>query len=264
MKITLVPAGGLCNRINAITSAICYKEKRENIDLQLYWEKTPECYADFSDLFNPLEDYKIERINKFYLLPRRKRNLYLSDILKKFIFDGIYYNAPYGRMNFDSVVRNKKNIYVSAANAFTPFEITSSLGKYFVPIDQLQERINQIVALFDDNTIGIHIRRTDNIDAIKNNPLNKFTALMDKEISQNKDVLFYLATDSQEVKDYLKKQYGERIISMPILLTRNALQGMQDAVVDLYCLGSTKKIIGCTNSTYSITASHLFNIDLIL
>ena len=264
MEITLVPTAGLCNRMNAITSGICYKEKHKDVKLQIYWEKTPDCCAYFTDLFEPIPDYDIKPLKKFYLKTGKKNNLFLPDILKKIHFDAYYYGASYDRMNFDSIIQNNKNIYISAYNAFTPFGLTSSLGKMFIPIDKLQKRISRITGQYNDNVIGIHIRRTDNAPAIKNNPLTKFTTLMDKEIQLNKDIRFYLATDSEEVKNELKEKYGNKIMSMPMSLTRNTLQGMQDAIVDLYCLGSTKRIIGCTNSTYSLMASRLFNIELSL
>ena len=37
---------------------------------------------------------------------------------------------------------------------------------------------------------------------------------------------------------------------------------MKDAVVDLYCLGSTNKIYGSANSTYSTFAATLYDKDI--
>ena len=87
---------------------------------------------------------------------------------------------------------------------------------------------------------------------------------MDSEIDNNCKVRFYLATDDEKIKQDMKKKYGERIITLNLSLRRNTTQGMKDAVVDLFCLGSTSKIIGSHHSTYSIIASQLYNIDLIV
>lgn len=85
MKITLVPTASLCNRLNAITSGILYQKYHKDAQLYIYWEKSKECYAHFTDLFEPLDCIEIKPLRKFYLKPGRKKNLYIPDILKRFI-----------------------------------------------------------------------------------------------------------------------------------------------------------------------------------
>ena len=54
-KITLVPHSGLCNRMNAILSAIALvKHYGDKYPINIYWEKSKECYADFDELFLPI------------------------------------------------------------------------------------------------------------------------------------------------------------------------------------------------------------------
>ena len=90
MKITLVPTAGLCNRLNAITSGILYQKYHKDAQLYIYWEKSKECYAHFTDLFEPLDCIEIKPLRKFYLKPGRKKNLYIPDILKKIYFCLLY------------------------------------------------------------------------------------------------------------------------------------------------------------------------------
>ena len=63
-------------------------------------------------------------------------------------------------------------------------------------------------------------------------------------------------------KKYIIKRFGDRIITGNWDLTRNSVQGMKDATAELYCLGRTSKIIGCTKSTYSLMASWLYDVPL--
>lgn len=75
----------------------------------------------------------------------------------------------------------------------------------FVPQDDIQNRIDEIVAGFSERTIGVHIRRTDNVVSIQSSPLEKFTSMMDAEIKKNSNTRFYVASDDDEVKECLKK-----------------------------------------------------------
>lgn len=54
----------------------------------------------------------------------------------------------------------------------------------FIPQDDIQRRIDEVVAGFSERTIGVHIRRTDNIVSIQSSPLENFTYMMDAEIKK--------------------------------------------------------------------------------
>lgn len=263
MKITLVPIAGLCNRMRAVVSAMAWQKNNPEVGLEIFWGKDFDCSAFFDDLFEQPKDLEIKRLKNFYMKKGGKRNFFIPDIIKKFHYDKILYTDENRRQFFEKEICNVPNIYIAAYNYFTPYEITNSLAEIFVPKEELRNRIFSITDNYRDNVIGIHIRRTDNLSAIKDNPNEKFFTLMDQEIQQNTQCQFYLATDSAEIKSLMIQRYGERIISQDLSLTRKNTIGMKDAVVDLYCLGATKKIIGCTHSTYSIMASQLYNIKLI-
>ena len=257
-QITLVPTAGLCNRINAISSAM-YLYRSCPIPFEIYWEKSKGCCAYFTDLFEPIEGFNIYPLTRFYLKPGSRKNLFLPDFFRKFHFDACYRGHEISDMDFCSLIKGKERIYVTSSNRFCQGEETKSLHRYFVPIKELSNKIKTITDSYPNNTIGVHVRRTDNIDAIKNNPIEYFYSQMDMEIAKHKDTCFYLATDSIKVKTEMTKRYSGKIISQNLSLSRNNVKGMQDAVIDLYCLATTKKIIGCTDSTYSIVASRLFN-----
>ena len=65
-----------------------------------------------------------------------------------------------------------------------------------------------------------------------------------------------------EVKESLKSKYPNRIITLLDDTDRNSLEGMKFAVVDLFCLSKTRKIIGSVASSYSQIAAEIGGIEI--
>lgn len=267
MKITLVPIAGLCNRMNAITSGLLYKKHHPETELGILWWKTHDCCADWCDLFEELPSQYSCSVQKLRSLlkdrPATPRNLYIPRKCRKWFYD-FEMNPSYRAVDFDELVAGKKKVFVACHNNWNQFLITESLADIFIPQAELRVKIENITSDWKNDVVGLHIRRTDNTWAIKNSPIEKFYRQMDEEINKNNNVRFYLATDDEEVKKEMKARYGARIITLDVSLKRNSVQGMKDAVVDLFCLGKTTKIFGSHHSTYSIVASQLYNIKLIV
>ena len=65
-----------------------------------------------------------------------------------------------------------------------------------------------------------------------------------------------------EVKESLKSKYPNRIITLLDDTDRNSLEGMKFAMVDLFCLSKTRKIIGNVASSYSQIAAEIGGIEI--
>lgn len=271
MKITLAPCAGLCNRINAMMHAITLSDAFD-YEIDIFWEKTSDCSAEFTDLFMPIDTERVNvyKLNRFYLKPACRRNFFITNFFRKFHFDGSYTGAQLSGTDIRSFITDNptlSSIYISSSNRFSLPELPQSLkslGKVFIPQSNIETKIKAITDMYSSNTVGIHIRRSDNVLAIKNNPIEKFTTQIDNELLLDSNCRFYVASDSEDEKNYLKSKYGDCIITKDSNLTRNSLDGIVDAVVELYCLARTNKIYGCTNSTYSTVASRLYDIPLVL
>ena len=109
--------------------------------------------------------------------------------------------------------------------------------------------------------IGVHIRRTDNALSIGKSPLDLYIDSMYKSIEDNPDVKFYVASDSKEEKEKLKNIFLDRIYFLDCVQKRDSLEGITDAIIELYLLSSTKKIYGSFASTYSTLAADISKID---
>lgn len=263
MKVFIIPRAGLCNRMRAIASGI-YIAKHYNAQSTIYWNWEDGLKADFNDLFLPI-DNEISKVveNKNWLYNqyngRRKTLLryFQSLFFNQFFFA---FNANTDGNIFDKIKTNGRLCLCSCHSMAAHYP----MSKIFRPQCDIQNRIDEITSRFGSDTIGVHIRRTDHVKAIAQSPLTKFFELLEKEVSNNSSINFYLATDDSEVKDEMKARFGDRIITCDDKADRNSIEGMKFAVVDLFCLSKTNRIIGSAASSYSEIAAELGNIKLSL
>ena len=274
MTITLVPYAGLCNRMNVIISALAYQQNHPDVQLIIKWHRWFHCNCRFKDLFKPIALItppvsELSELN-WRDTPGHRLNLYLPDKLRKSFFDVVFmpHNSPdeFEEM-VDAFRKNtgkEPNVYVYKENCFCRDLWTSNYADIFQPQEDIQRRIDEITKDWKGHVVGLHVRRTDNVRAIQNSPIERYYQIIKKEVEIDNLVRFYLATDSEEVKHDLTSRFGNRIITMPLCLKRSSLQGMKDAVVDLYCLASTSKIYGSSASTYSMLAGKIYGIPVIV
>lgn len=265
--LTLVPVGGLANRMKAIDAAINIVKELE-CALHIIWFKDNGLNCPFNKLFQPINSQNIElkeakMLDSIVLDRPRKYNLWIPKLFHHILFDEcIYENKAttlfYNHFDFCTWAKGKKN-YLASCVYFQPNQDRHPF-RVFHPIKSLQNRIDTICQTFGNHTIGIHIRRTDNIASIKESPTELFIDRIQEEIAKEPDVQFYLASDSKEDKRILKEKFGQRIITSIEETNRNSLQGMQDALVELYVLSKTKRILGSVKSSYSETAAQISGI----
>ncbi len=276
--IYIKPIGGLCNRMRAIDSAISLS-KKTNSDLHIIWDMNSELNCRFEDLWTIPPSIKtltsINRktkigklIQKFY---RKKiggfiQNLYFRyflghfDLVLTYSQMESYHQKNYTDCNFEEMVANKRVLITTLNRFYTsthPFDP-------FVPVDHLQKIINAQVGNFS-NVIGVHIRRTDNQNAKAYSSTAKFIELMKAEVQNNRNVMFFVATDSPWEAENLKKIFPNRIITYEKKsLDRNDSSAIQDALIDLYCLSRCRKLIGSYWSSFSGIAHQINEIEYVV
>ena len=90
--------------------------------------------------------------------------------------------------NFDfNDFNNDVHIIIKSCGRF--FD-TKKLNEVFKPISSLSDRINERSKNFSSNTIGVHIRRGDNLISAENSSDNSFELKMKDEISLNSNTNF--------------------------------------------------------------------------
>jgi hypothetical protein len=267
-RMTLKPFGGLANRMRAIDSALLISRKFD-CSLSIFWEMSFELNCSFQRLFQPFENVEIK---EYYRNGFAKRSIdFVTGNLEK---AGINYPPGYAkyysnqevlklnRQGFDfENIANYESVYISTVNRF--YSGRESF-RSFKPIPQLQQRIDEHCSDFGRHATGIHIRRSDNHHSVKYSPISGFIDMMKDELDKEPDTRFYLATDSPEDEGKLKKIFGNRIITHSKTLDRNSEKGIHDALIDLYCLSNTSRIMGSYFSSFSEVAAQINNINLII
>lgn len=263
--IIIEPFGGLANRMRVIASGLWLQKKLDS-ELTCVWSQNLDLNTGFDLLFEKIDGLNIKsKSSKYkYLKSTKYKNdfkLHISRLINKVIgvdyyikeqdyFDQVWTNE----IDIVSVSEKYRNVYIKTCEEFGD---NYSEFQRFVPIKQLLTKINDIETQFDSNTIGLHIRRTDNTQSIEHSPLELFIETINLNIEKNMNLSFFLSTDDIDVENELIARYGKRIITYKKEFSRQTIVGMQDAVVDLFCLSKTALIYGSYWSSFSDIASRI-------
>ena len=132
------------------------------------------------------------------------------------------------------------------------------------PRSHIQKRVDEIANRFGEYTVGVHIRLEDFVgeEIEQNSPVELFIQRMTAELERNDKVKFFLATDSNYAKDRVKEHFKDRVITQEGSLIRTERSGMENAVVDMYTLARTDKILAPYLSTFSRSAAMIGNVEI--
>ena len=100
--------------------------------------------------------------------------------------------------------------------------------------------------------------------SIMESPTDLFIEQIKKEIECCENANFYLASDSEEDKRILIETFGKRIITSGKPPDKNSVSGMQEALIEMYTLAQTHKIVGSSRSSYSEVAAQINNIECVI
>lgn len=249
--IYVEPRAGLSNRMRVIASAYNLS-KKYNTKMIVLWRVSKGLNASFYSLFKPIKNLEVKeskhKLSILFALCAIKANRYYKNISM---------NTDIGRL--EKNLEQGKDVYICTVHQF------SDVGHYdiFHPIESIERKAQYLIDKITDDTIGVHIRRTDNTKAIERSPVELFTKRMDEKMKNCLHVSFYLATDSGEINKYLKNRYKERILSAAnIKLERSSQEGMEGALIDLICLSKCKVILGSYYSSFSEIAAEWGNREL--
>lgn len=243
------PLGGLCNRMRVITGAAELAKVLDR-ELIIIWTSDSTLNAKFSDLFESIP-YKVIETPLTSFSQRLRWNI-LTRILGYTVFEDHWIKNTARGKDVDTWINefSNKKIYLR-----TNLDIILE-GDYsiFRPRPSLLKDLNTLT--IDHNVIGMHIRRTDNANAVKYSPTVLFFEKAREELANNPKTSFYLATDDPTEEQAFIKEFGNKvIIYKKHSLDRNNPVAIMDAVVDLYNLSCCRKIYGSYYSSFSDTAA---------
>ena len=257
--IIIQPSGGLCNRMRVINSGWQLSRARQE-KLLVLWNCNKELNCPFEVLFRPVTEFKITNIHSV----ADPRKLFYQKSAKNYLTNDelLAHRNGDGQLDSDYVASLKKgNTYIFTWEWFYPSEDYH----LFVPVDTLQARIDKMTADFGPSCVGVHIRRTDNAPAIGKSSTDAFLSSMRQELDADPDTVFYLATDDMGEEALLREVFPNRILSnQKRCLERDSAEGMKDALLDLYCLANTRKIIGSYFSSFTDIAADMRKIPKVI
>ena len=278
---------GLGNRLMAFASAhgLAYEHSKPIVNMIWIADKDV-AYCRFSDLFELTTDdtqvvvdreigasllllffgrYKFSSKHRYPKTLRLLRRI--GYLLARVHFDKIFH--------FQDMVYRKKDGSLNVASRFR--RLTPQLGNrtlvyshelfhgkpsfdFCRPRPHLQKRVDEIADRFGDYTVGVHIRMVDHSPAFlrlidENSPIELFIQRMTAELERNDRVKFFLATDSSYAKELMMERFKGRVTTQENTSVRTEHSGMEDAVVDMFTLARTDKILAPYLSTFSRCAA---------
>ncbi len=261
--ITIVPDGGLCNRMRAVSAARILAQRVER-PLRVVWWRTPNCNARFDAIFETRHvPFQVEE--KWAMAGIVRKMMRLRETVGERTGQVVLRGAAATPDGFEQdkieALARTRNVYI---RSFAKFLSKPDMFSFFKPVASIQRHLDAMRNELE-GAVGVHIRRTDNVKAIEKSPMSAFHKLMDAELSNREGTRFFVATDSPEAYAELKQKYGDRVFEFSKqTVSRADPSGISDAVVDLYALGACQKIIGSYWSSFTDTAAELRNIERLI
>lgn len=269
-EIILEPHGGLANRMRVIASGL-WLGRIMHKNVKLIWRQMPDLNCPFGEIFEPVDGIELIRKQfRFRFFGLRKE----SRMLKRMIIIpiGALVSGNYlvvedpgvkkiraGEMDVLAMAGKRKTLYFKTCEEFG---VKTDEYKQFIPKPVIQQRIDDQIKKFDQHTIGVHIRRTDHLLAMKHSPTELFVQRIAHDLEMNPELNYFLSTDDQPTETRFKKLFGHKIMTLEKEFSRNSVAGIRDAATDLFCLANTERIYGSHTSSFSILASKIRGIPI--
>jgi len=258
--INIVPIAGLCNRLQAVESALRLAQACE-LPLNVFWYSDYLHNSSFSNLFvRPPEFHWLVESSVMNPVGRGIKSLF-ERVLK---YTSSLHIPPERRPRLVPLqeVVSHQSVWIES---YLPFFNDTPKYDFLKPVPTIQQAIDRVCHSFKERVVGVHVRRTDNQDAKDKSPTHAFLRAMEEEIGRDSRTQFFLSTDSPEEEKRLTNAFKERIITYTKrTLSRARKTGIQDAVTDLFCLSKTEKIVGSHGSSFTETASRISGIPLVI
>lgn len=293
--LAIAPVNGLGNRLRALCS---YKVLADflKLPLYIYWHKT----KGFDDT-KLKELIDVENLNAKFLNQDEweeiRKNSRRIDCLVSGVYErdittadsSVDYSGDKSEIiskimsgDFSRLsVQTSNNFLISFFQDFSNEEYTKykyDFWKVYAEVVRSLVLSNEIVNLakktlssFNENIIGVHVRRGDATSRDNPNCYNYgiHPKYIDKEVGKliRKDstLKLFLATDSEEVYEKLKSKYKDKIITYDKTFVESEFNseksGQIDAMVEMYLLSKTKKLYATQWSTFSEFAKTMGNVE---
>ena len=179
--IHLKPNFGLSNRLRAISAALALANSSGR-RLIVHWRDTDDCHADWKDLFETPGEFEVVDV----------RHSVTGNADDKFSANNPDY---FDWRNTNEAIRaclagDEKDVYIENFRRFFPG------GDYdwIRPVKKIRDELDSILRTMPPRRIGIHIRRTDNMEAAFISPTELFADAVRNKLESEPETAIFLAT----------------------------------------------------------------------
>jgi hypothetical protein len=254
---------GLGNRMRVMASALALARDADQ-RLTVYWLKNKNLNCRFGSLFEPIKGVRVIDIETGRIGPlfsarsalfwvsnkvrvRRPHDVYLGSVeLEEY---------PTKSVDLASVVRGARRCGIETYGRF--YGCAPHYEDFKPSKVVLAEADSTAADVGADGLVGVHIRRTDNDAATQVSPVELFIERMRREVDQDPEVRFFLATDDPMTEERVRSCFPGKVTTRPKVLARDRAEGARDALVDMLVLSRCRLILGSYWSSFSETASEL-------
>ncbi|MDO4695481.1 hypothetical protein [Porphyromonas sp.] len=271
-KLTLVPKGGLTDRLKVIASAISLALEAET-RMDIIWFSDERLYCPSYRLFTldpMLEEAGIfirEATAKdwfFNDLPQTG-NGFLSYPFLFFRYDRCFSPKDIrsicenGQEQLLSLFRGREHILISSETSLGDHRNMFDLMKASV---EVKNAFQSNISDWSDNVVGVHLDSCRKNDVCHHNPIELFIKRMQGMIEDDPSVSFFIASDMPEERERLSTVFAGRIFMPHTVSLLNTPKGCINAFGELLALSQTKHILSTKGGSFSQVAALIGNISL--
>jgi len=241
-ELTVLSRGRLCNKLRVLLTSV-FAANQTDRNVNFGWVPNPGCKMRFLDFFEPIKGVK-----------------FFDD--EKNMLDAILgSSAAVGRIDDVKQWDVGQNLLAVTCGTIKcggmgGYNAIRSVRKQLKPMPEITAAVSKYADKnFKKMTVGIHIRALEHFLQITQ--IEKYCQVIAGIIPTGANI--YLSTDSQSVADEIKKRFGDSILYRKKTLGSETIDGMKDAIIDLYLLNRCAKIWGTRTSSYNWMASIISN-----
>jgi hypothetical protein len=261
--ITVMPEGGLCNRLRVVASAWLLAQDCGQ-PLEVHWLRTPDFNARFDALFErrglPFAVHESSALSR----PAKalaRRHEWLARLRGAVVLGPAQTEPGCFDLATQTARLRGREVFIRSNSRLAD---RPGMFGVFVPAGDAAQRL-QALRSRAAASVGVHIRRTDNRRAVAVSTLNRFIALMQAEQHAQASTEFFVATDEPAVLGALREAVGPAVWEYPKrAYARHDPTALVDAVVDLYTLAHCRRLIGSHWSSFTDTAAAIEDAPLVI
>lgn len=261
--IWVMPEGGLCNRMRVVASSLLLA-RASGQRLGVHWLQTCDFNARFDALFETTGlpfDLREGRARSTPAKALSRTREWVARLRGAVVL--LPAQTEPGAFDIAEQARRigRRDVFIRTNSRLGWRAGMFDIFKLGLPAREALARLQPRL----DGSVGVHIRGTDNVRAAAESTVERFEALMHLELDAHPDSQFFVATDEPAALGQLQRTFGQGVWEHPKrAYDRDNPTAIFDALVDLYALANTRRLIGSYWSSFTDTAADIHGIGCVI